>query len=110
MIDTVVLRIHRIQEKYDHLVKYLKQVNTDEYVSKIHHSSSDNIAETPILFGDTGRILSLKHSATMHVASSHYDINYNINSERDFIEINFSLPKYVHSTNVMQFIDYYDQS
>lgn len=110
MIDTVVLRIHRISEKYEHLVKYLNQINTDNYVKKIHHANSDEISKTSMLYGDTGNVRELTHRSSIHNSSSHYDIAFSISKERDFIELNFSLPKYVHSTNVLQFVDYHDQS
>jgi hypothetical protein len=110
MIDTVVLRIHRIREKYAHLVKYLQQINTNKYVKKFNHKDLQDNSTTSILYGDTGNVLHLTHRSSIDISSSHYSISFLISEEKDFIELNFSLPKYLYTTNLMQFIDHYDLS
>lgn len=110
MIDTVVLRIHRLEEKYGHIVKYLNQVNTDTYKKTFRHYANENPTKTSTLFADTGRLLTLRSRTSINVPSSHYNISVDINKERDFIEFNFSLPKFLHSTNVLQFVDFHEQS
>jgi|GEM_PF-2100271 len=110
MIDTIVLRIHRVKEKYHHLVKYLEQINNQSYVKKYHHEGLKSDSKTSILYGDTGNILNLTHRSSINIASSHYSISFLISEERDFIELNFSIPKYLYSTNVMQFVDQHNTS
>lgn len=110
MIDTIVLRIHRVKEKYSHLVKYLEQINPKSYAKKFHHEGLENISKTSILYGDTGHVLDLTHRSSINIASSHYSISFFINETRDFIELNFSIPKYLYTTNVMQFIDQHNTS
>ena len=39
--------------------------------------------------------------------SGHYFLNAFINKERDFIELNFSIPKYYLGTNVLQFVNHH---
>lgn len=110
MIDTVIIRIHRLEEKYQHFVKYLHQINPDNFKKTFKHFENENITKTSTFFADSGRMLTLHHRTTIGVPSSHYNISVDINQERDFIEFNFSLPKFLFSTNVLQFVDFHDQS
>lgn len=107
MIDTVVLRIHGC-EKYSHICKHLIQLNSKDYVKKFKHNGLQDSSKDAILYSDTGRILDVSHRSSINIASSHYSISFLIHKERDFIELNFSIPKYVHSTNVLQFVDQHD--
>lgn len=108
MIDTIVLRIHHVKDKYDHLIKYLEQINTKGYVKKFHHQGLQDKSKTSIMYGDTGNVMDLTHRSSINIASSHYSISFFINEQRDFIELNFSIPKLVYTTNVMQFVDQHE--
>lgn len=51
-----------------------------------------------------------KHWEQMYrnfLRSSNYDINYCINFQQDWMELNFSIPKYLYVTNVFQFVPHY---
>ncbi|ARS39847.1 hypothetical protein CA265_09375 [Sphingobacteriaceae bacterium GW460-11-11-14-LB5] len=106
MIDTIILRIHGY-EKYKHIVKDVQNnlMDHDNYVKKFIHEGLENTSKTSVLFGDTGRVLDVQLRANINVPSSHYSILITPNPSRDFIEINFSIPKFEHSTNVLQFVD-----
>lgn len=109
MIDTIVLRIHDC-DKYSHITKYIEKLDTQNYVKKFHHSELVSLDQSSVLYGDTGNILTMSHRSTIGVASSHYNVVVQNNYRRNYIEINFSIPKYVFSNNVCQFIDQHDQS
>lgn len=111
MIDTIVLRIHGY-EKYSHIVKHLESINDkrDGYTKKFIHTGMEDRSRIGIFYGDTDRILDLDSRPNINVPSSNYSVVCSIRQDRDFIELNFSIPKYVYSTNVIQFIDQYDPS
>lgn len=109
MVDTIVLRVHGY-EKHKHIINQLKQMTDDDYIVKYHHEGLESHTKTSILFGDTGRILPVHMRTSIFIPSSHYSISVLPNEGRDFIELNLSIPKYEYSTNVLQFIDSYDQT
>lgn len=111
MIDTIVLRIHGY-EKYSHIVKHVESINdkTDGYTKKFKHEGLEDTSRISIFYGDTGRVLDLDSRPNINVPSSNYSVICSIRQDRDFIELAFSIPKLVFSTNVIQFIDQYDPS
>lgn len=109
MIDTIILRIHGY-EKNNHIVNQLLQITKDDYSIKFIHEDLKSTSSTSILFGDTGRILPVSMRTSLHIPSSHYNISVYPNKARDYIELNLSIPKAEHSTNVLQFIDQHDIS
>lgn len=118
MIDTIVLRLHNL-EKYAETVNYLFKVSktgkTYVYGEKPEASEGKpkyqkNNEVISVVYHDTGNFLPLSHRGSMRLGSYHYSLAYCIDNKRDFIEFNFSIPKYKYGNNLMQFIDYYDQS
>lgn len=118
MIDTVVLRIHNLT-KYDALTKVLTNYSKDS-ATKIHTFAEldsegkqiiKKVSEVHLsIFGDSGRHIVLNHRGTRGLGSGHTDIAYMVSREKDYLEINFSIPKFKYGSNVLQFISYYDQS
>lgn len=53
----------------------------------------------------TGRTFEAKYRA--HLPSYHYNLAYAIDFNQDFIEFNFSIPKFLFTTNVFQFVPHY---
>jgi hypothetical protein len=53
----------------------------------------------------TGRVIEEKYRA--HLPSYHYELAYCIDFSRDFIEFNFSIPKYLYLTNIFQFVPHF---
>lgn len=111
MIDTIVLRIHGY-EKYSHIVKHLESINDRQngYTKKFKHEGLEDRSRITIFYGDSGRTLDLDVRPNINVPSSNYSIVCSLRQERDFIELSFSIPKYLYSTNVIQFLDQYDPS
>jgi hypothetical protein len=116
MIDTVVIRIHnlshypQLQNQYyapaqrkGSQTRALINLETAEYIRENHFTPA-------VVFHDSNRILTPVYRDTINIPSSHYDLAYSINTEKDYMEFNFSIPKYKYSTNVIQFINEHDQS
>src|SRR5690606_14776256 len=57
-------------------------------------------------FADTSNIRFISIRNSVYNASSHYNLSYHANYERDYLEFNFSIPKYIYGTNVFQFTDH----
>lgn len=107
MIDTIVLRIHNI--KINHLL--MNNILKENFISaKTRYTNGETLDKKAIFYGDTNKILPIAIHTTMKIPSSHYTLNLRPNFERDFIEFNFSIPKFIYSTNVLQFIDKSDTS
>lgn len=107
MIDTIVIRIHNFESKYSSYVKSLKALsenNTDVIKYNTTSAFKDNVKAYQY-YADTDKVRFLSFRNNLYVPSSHYNINYNVNYERDHIEINLSIPKYYYGTNIFQFID-----
>ncbi|AXH78158.1 MAG: structural protein [Bacteriophage sp.] len=102
MIDTIVLRVHNIPVNHLLMNDILKQ---DFVQAKMRHDRGETLDQKSILYGDSNKILPLHIHMKMKIASSHYTLNLRPNFERDFIEFNFSIPKFIYSTNTFQFID-----
>lgn len=131
MIDTIVLRIHRIY-KYEQLIESLKSYNhgkdfqtvvvkdggevvsgADAVKKKIDGVRSQVEADkiyTMVTYLDTDNFSFLSHRGYRPSTSSHYNIAYVLDIEKGYCEVNFSLPKFLYGSNVMQSIDYYDTS
>ena len=39
-----------------------------------------------------------------HIPSSHYDVGYRVDMDREFVDISFSIPKYIYGHSVAQFV------
>jgi len=105
MVDSLVFRIKNIKEK-EALVAYLfrrgqsgatvydRELNTDYDPRKQLRWTRYYMDEL------TGRSSARGHNN--HLKSYVYDIAYFINFNRDYIEFNFSLPKYLFGNNLLQ--------
>ncbi len=118
MIDTIVLRVHDLR-KYKNLIDVLQKqtaasqtkVKTISEVDSEGNTILKRVREVDVtVFGDSGNHLVLNHRSTRRIASSHYNIAYMVAWEKDYLEINLSIPKYLYGTNVLQFVPYFDQS
>lgn len=114
MIDTLVLRIHNLKnytKLYEQYYNPIKKRGT--ITSAFIQEDTGELIETTyspaLVFHDTNRILNPNFRSHLNIASSHYELAYSVNSQKDYLEFNFSIPKYESSTNVLQFINEYDQ-
>lgn len=115
MIDTIILRIHNIskypliyEQFYDPSIKKkavsqaLIKPGDEQYIA-------DNFRNSYI-FHDTGRVLPATYRRALDLPSSHYSVSYFLKLSPDYLEMNFSIPKYLYGNNVQQFINVGDQS
>lgn len=116
MIDTIVLRIHNLKN-YEQLKAQFfapAQRKGSQTRAIVDHETAELIREVNlspvVVFHDSNRVLNPVYRDHLRVPSSHYDLAYCINTEKDFMEFNFSIPKYKYATNVFQFINEHDTS
>jgi len=110
MIDTVLFSIHNLR-KYKDLVQtiYSKRILHEDILSGTYRKSTylknDIIDKRFVLnlheLHSTGAVNYTCHK-TLHITSSEYDITIFISERKDKIEINFSLPKLIYGSNVIQ--------
>jgi hypothetical protein len=115
MIDTIVLRIHNIKD-YPQLKSqfYAPKQRSNAFVKASVDETTGEVLETAFntqyVFMDTGRFINPVIRSTVYIPSSHYELSYRYDEERNYLEFNFSIPKYKFGTNIIQFINQYDQS
>lgn len=113
MIDTITLRIHDISLHAD-LERNLKQKNDPtKGFRKDHFEEQEDIhPDARKLFGshityfDTGKVQTILQASEFK-SSYHYAISNRIDYHNDYIELSFSIPKYIYSTNIVQFIPHF---
>jgi len=112
MIDTVVIRLHNLKSKYEYYAKVLRMLRTPEgdVIRYAARPLDKDSVKNYRYFADRDKVSFLGVRSKHYVASSHYSINCFENYERDFIEVNVSVPKYVFGTNVFQFVDKPDET
>ncbi len=117
MIDTVIIRLHDLN-KYEHHIKCLNIYNDNGYstnTGKIDKKEAaelrkKNASDKEIIDfmqkKETGEFLIKTQVAKQMNASNHYQFAYFINYTKDFLEFNFSIPKYKYGTNILMFIEH----
>lgn len=114
MVDTVIIRIHDLIKHHD-LVKFVN-INfngTSKHTAQIPHEEVDNLRKSPIADdkfivdyfrnSKTGtHIIHYKSQEKLN-SSGHYYFHAFENRDRDFLEFNFSVPKYKWGTNILVF-------
>jgi len=116
MFDTLHLKIHNL-EKYGKSAKALVR-NSKNGRSKVFENpenldntrGTDDAEILKMVYHDSANFIVLSHWNSLALPSHHYDLAYHISWEKDFIEFNFSIPKYKWGTNIIQYISYFDQS
>jgi len=116
-VDTIVLRIHNLKQ-YESTINNLinaQKTGSTQVFEKASETGEfkDNFTRTEILkmvYSDTGAALPLNHRNSVNIASSHYTLSYLVSRQKDYVEFNFSIPKFIWGTNLFQHVDYYDTS
>jgi hypothetical protein len=126
MVDSIVFRIEDLRA-HEKLVSFLHQnhvhgqanfvkdiptqVEEREIDGKMfyHVSDSDFIKRSYVhkYWTDFATGKTFESSYRAHLPSYHYQVAYSINTDKDFIEFNFSIPKYLYRTNVFQFVPHF---
>lgn len=110
MIDTIGLRLHDLnlhKDIYDFLMR--QNFTTVHIGSKfLEWKEIENMNPTLqrdyIQYGDTGSEKTRALFGKIHVPSSHYNITYIINDDKEYIDFNLSIPKYLYGNNIAQFV------
>lgn len=107
MIDTVEFRVHGIQLHLK-LAEFLDRKTTGTGKTVTLRESEDDfsvqqkiIHKKYIQFHDTGALHQVAHFNELK--SSHYNIAYCIDYQRDFIRFNVSIPKYAFGVNIIHY-------
>lgn len=130
MIDTIVLRVHDLK-KHENLCHFLNcnfkgtSLNSaylsDEEIDSIRSSSALDV-KTYIDYyhnAKTNKTTLVKCRFQDKINSSgHYYLSYVENLDKDYVEFNFSIPKYEYGTNILMYCEhiwnknfkYYDNS
>lgn len=121
MIDTIVLRIHNLHKNgkivellrakgngstlYDIKNPHRKYFDSD--TGLVYDKPDDFIQIKAMEYGDTGKTQIFYKDKIL--TSSHYYLGYQIRSDRDYIEFNFSIPKFIYGTNLVQFVPHHTE-
>ena len=118
MVDTIILRIHGT-EKYRSLINNLDKLDVKGYNMESMKVKGKDIHKLRRMgVKDDGELIDIlkmngsgqhimKTKVVKHMnASNHYLLTYFVNYTADYIEFNFSIPKYVHGSNVLLFVDH----
>ncbi|MFO7852067.1 MAG: hypothetical protein R6X28_06360 [Bacteroidales bacterium] len=94
MIDTIVLRIHNISQ-YPGIVDRLMDLNEGQksYDISNAHEKRRFVQLKQVEYGDTGKLFTFYRNKVL--ISSHYYLGYYVNLGKDYVEFNFSIPKYL---------------
>lgn len=116
MIDTLVLRVHNLI-RHSRLVDLINRDFRSKYEQRsIQISRTEAQKFTEPVFADDIMMIDyfrvegkgthrLKYKSLEKLnTSGHYFLNAFVNKEKDFIEFNFSVPKYIYGTNVLMFV------
>lgn len=118
MIDTVIIRLHNLK-KYERLLKLLERENRNgqtreigtvdieelNRIKKAGHRKAKQILHI-LKLNRTGEFLVKTQRGKRHHSSGHYEFSYQANLDRDYLEMNFSIPKFVHGTNVLMYVEH----
>lgn len=122
MIDTIVLRIHNLNKNRE-IVELLRAKGKgttlydiknphreyfDSDTGLIYDKQEDFMQIKAMEYGDTGKTQIFYKDKIL--TSSHYYLGYQIRSDRDYIEFNFSIPKFIYGTNLVQFVPHYNEN
>ena len=114
MVDTIVFRLHDLK-KHDQLVNELNTnfkgttKNTvyisDDQAEMIRNSETIDGKNFLIFFANSNNSIHHLHYSSQEKmnSSGHYHINAFINYDKDCVEFNFSVPKYIFGTNILMF-------
>ena len=108
MVDTIALRITNLMQ-YQWIGEVLdlsikRQGITVMQVDDIPGDYQSKIATIKeIRYNDTGK-RKVMYTNKIFLKSSHYYLSYKIDDVKDTIDFNFSIPKYLYGSNIIQFV------
>lgn len=112
MIDTIKLKLNNVSKYPLTLTKFESTTRTGQTLIHVDEDTGEYVENTKVralLHHDSDTIIPLSKRSQLHVASSDYSVQYFYNITQDYIDFEFSVPKYMYGTNILQFIKYYSQ-
>lgn len=113
MIDTIVIRLHNVETKYPASgFRYSHTEGVGQTLVHVDESTGEVVRSgdlRAVLYHDTGTVVPLTYRNVLHLPSHNYVLSYKYVKANDFIEFEFSVPKYLYATNIFQFIKYFEQ-
>jgi len=115
MIDTIVLRVHNLQ-KNQNLIKSLKIAHVEGYSSETGTVDQDELFKLMkqghkskemikiLKWKKSGEFLVKTEVGKQVNTSAHYQFTWFVNYTQDYVEFNFSIPKFKFGTNILLFI------
>lgn len=111
MIDSIQLRIHNL-EVHSRLVDLLHKKGVEGQSSYFKEMDGGDITRHNLqkrvhfhhFFTDHLNGNTVESNYRNYIKSHAYDLAYSINFVQGFIELNFSVPKYLYGTNIFQFV------
>ncbi len=115
-MDTIVYSLHNL-EKYPILIDYIKALkkakavcqvdvtNTDDIIQELKKTNTfSKLFETAYVNFMTDKIWFVTFNAKAEIESSAYGINMSYNEINDYLKIEFSIPKFFYSNNVIDLL------
>jgi hypothetical protein len=112
MIDTINFKLNNVSKYPITRTQYEARSTSGETTFAVDESTGEifnNSKVRAIMYHDSDTIIPLSKRAKLHIASSNYLLSYFYNITGDFINFEFSIPKYMYGTNIIQFIRYFNQ-
>jgi hypothetical protein len=112
MIDTILFKLNNVSKYPLTLTKFEHATRTGETNFMVDYDTGEfleNRKVRAILHHDSDTIIPLSKRSKLHIPSSNYNLSYFYNITQDFITFEFSIPKYIWGTNIIQFIKYFSQ-
>lgn len=112
MIDTIKLILTNVSKYPLIQTQYERATKTGNTLITIDEDTGEFFENTKIralLHHDSNSLIPLIQRGSLHIASSLYALSYKYNVQSDSIDFEFSIPKYIYGTNILQFVNYFDQ-
>jgi hypothetical protein len=112
MIDTINFKLNNVSKYPLTRTQYERTTRTGEthvFINEDTGETTDTTKIRAILHHDSDSLIPLSKRAKLFIASSDYNISYFYNIAQDFISFEFSIPKYMYGTNIIQFVKYFSQ-
>jgi hypothetical protein len=117
MVDTIVMRVHDLK-KHQALVNYVNFnfKGTSKNTILIDKEAHDNMAKSPLMDekniidyfrNDKNGIHLVRYKSQERLnTSGHYYFHAFENRDRNFIEFDFAIPKYIWGTNILMLVEH----
>ena len=110
MFDSIKISLHGIKKYnmvdlilYDHH-SGVRKFQTIDDIPKIRETSIQGEVRQWTQYNDSTKVVEQSYNKKIFLPSSHYEFNYYRNDLKDTYNFDFSIPKYLHATNIFQAI------